>query len=67
MSCGVGRRYGLDLALLWLWSRPAAVATTGPLDWEPPHATDVALKRQKKTQKPKKQKLYYLPNYSTND
>ena len=24
MSCGVGHRLGLDLALLWLWHRPAA-------------------------------------------
>ena len=29
MSCGVGRRYGLDLALLCLWCRPGA---TTPLD-----------------------------------
>jgi len=27
MSCGVGHRHGLDLALLWLWHR-LAVATT---------------------------------------
>ena len=26
MSCGVGCRIGLDLALLWLWCRPAATA-----------------------------------------
>ena len=26
MSCGIGRRRGLDLALLWLWCRPAAEA-----------------------------------------
>ena len=26
MSCGVGRRCGLDLASLWLGHRPAAVA-----------------------------------------
>ena len=25
-SCGVGRRCGLDLVLLWLWHRPAATA-----------------------------------------
>ena len=25
-----------DLALLWLWWRPAAVALIGPLAWEPP-------------------------------
>ena len=38
MSCGVGRRCGSDLALLWLWCRPA---------WEPPYAMGAALKRQK--------------------
>ena len=35
-----------DLALLWLWCRPAATALTGPLAWEPPYAMGVALKRQ---------------------
>ena len=44
MSCGVGRRCGLDLALLWLWRRPAAVA----LAWEPPYAVGSALKRPKR-------------------
>ena len=48
MSCGVGHRCGLDLALLSLWCRPAATALIGPLAWEPPYATGVALKRQKK-------------------
>ena len=26
MSCGVDHRYGLDLVLLWLWCRLAAVS-----------------------------------------
>ena len=26
MSCGVGLRRGSDLALLWLWCRPAVAA-----------------------------------------
>ena len=47
MSCGVGRRHGSDLALLWLWCRPAAIAPIRPLAWEPPYATGEALKRQK--------------------
>ena len=55
MSCGVGRRYGLDLALLWLWCGPAAVALIRPLAWELPHATGVALKRQKKKKKKKEE------------
>ena len=47
MSGGIGHRGGSDLALLWLWCRPAAVAPIRPLAWEPPHALSVALKRQK--------------------
>ena len=39
---------GLDLALLWLWHRPAAIAPIRPLAWELLYATSVALKRQKK-------------------
>ena len=57
MSCGVGRRCGLDPALLWLWHRLAAPAPTGPLAWEPPSAAGAALemaKRQKKKKKKKK-------------
>ena len=46
-SCGVGCIHGLDLVLLWLWCRPAAVASIGPLTWEPPYAAGVALKGQK--------------------
>ena len=38
----------LDLALLWLWYRPAA--------WEPPYATGGALEKTKK-KKEKKRKL----------
>ena len=52
MSCGVGRRCGLDLTLLWLWCRPAAAALIRRLAWEPPYAADVALKRQKKKVRP---------------
>ena len=48
MSCGVGQRHGLDLELLSLWCRPAAIAPIHLLAWEPPYATGSALKRQKK-------------------
>ena len=48
VSCGVGRRCGTDLALLWLWCRPAAVAPIGSLAWELPHAVGAALKSNKK-------------------
>ena len=37
-----------DLALLWLWHRPAAVSLIGPLAWELPYATGAALKSKKK-------------------
>ena len=51
MSCGVGRRRGLDPALLWLWRGPVATAPIRPLAWEPPYASGAAqeiAKRQKK-------------------
>ena len=48
MSCDVGHRCSSYLALLWLWSRLAAVAPIRALVWEPPYAADVALKRKKK-------------------
>ena len=51
MSCGVGHRHGSDMALLWLWSRPAATAPAGPLAWEPPYAAGVVLKIQKDKKK----------------
>ena len=38
MSCGVGCRHGSDLAVLWLWHRPAATAPILLLAWEPPYA-----------------------------
>ena len=46
MSCGVGRRRGLDPELLWLWRRPAATAQIRPLSWELPYALDAALKNK---------------------
>ena len=48
MSCGVGRRHGSDLVLLWLWCRTAATALIGHLAWEPPNAAGVALEKTKK-------------------
>ena len=38
-----------DLTLLWC--RPAATVLIGPLAWEPPYASGVALKRQKRKEK----------------
>ena len=51
MSCGVGRKLGLDLELLWLWHRLAAIALIRPLVWELPYAVGAVLKRQKTKKK----------------
>ena len=51
VGCGIGHRYGLDLALLWLWHRLAAIILIGPLTWGPPYAVGMALKRQKDQKK----------------
>ena len=53
MTCGVGRRHGSDLVLLWLWRRAAARALIQPLAWELPHAPGVALKIDSQTSKTK--------------
>ena len=53
MSCGVDRRCDSDLALLWLWRRPGAIALIRPPAWEPPYTTGVALKSKKKKNKKK--------------
>ena len=50
MSWGV-RRHNLDLMLLWLWCRVAAVAPIWLLAWEPPYASGVALKGKKQKRK----------------
>ena len=51
VSCGVGCRWGSDLAWLWLGCRPAAAAPVQPLAWEPPYADGVALKTKTKAEK----------------
>ena len=48
MSCGVGRRHGSDLVLLWLWHRLTTTALIRPLAWETSYAVGVALKKKKK-------------------
>ena len=58
MSCGVGRRHSSNPMLLWLWCRPAAAALGAPLAWEPPYASDVALKRQKKKERERERDEY---------
>ena len=44
-------RWVEDPALLWLWHRPAAIAPTGPLAWEPPHAVGAALEKARRQTK----------------
>ena len=50
LSCGVGCRRRLDLMLLWLWGRPAAVAPVQPLVWELPYADPKKQEKKKKSQ-----------------
>ena len=58
MSCGVGRRHGSDLALLWLWCRLEATALIRPLAWETPYPVGAALEdRQKKKKEEKMQSV----------
>ena len=54
MSCGIGHRYGSDLALLWLWNRPAAAAPIPPLAWELPDAEGGAIKRKRRKKRKEK-------------
>ena len=51
LPCGIDCRCGLDLALLWLWHKPAVEALIRSLTWELPYAVGVALKIQKETNK----------------
>ena len=45
VSCGVGHKRILDLALLWC--RLVATAPIQPLAWELPYASGAALKKRK--------------------
>ena len=49
MSCGIGLRCSLNLALPWLWHMPAAAALIQPLTRELPHPAGSTLKSQTKT------------------
>ena len=57
MSCGVGRRRGLDPMLLWLWLGPAATAPIRPLAWEPPYAAESGPRKGKETKNKKRLKI----------
>ena len=57
MSCGgVGGRCSSDLALLWLWCRPAAIAQNNPPTKTPKPPGAAQKKKKKKKKKPKKTK-----------
>ena len=56
MNYDIDCRHGLDMVLLWLWRRLAAVAPIRPLVWEPPYALGGALKSQKKEKKRKEKR-----------
>ena len=49
MSGGIGRRRGLDLALLWLWCRAVATAPIQLLAWGPPYTEGAAPNSKKQT------------------
>ena len=65
MSCGVGRRRGLDLMLLWLWRRPATTAQIRPLAWESPYAMGAAQEKTKRQKDQKKKQLLAVYSVST--
>jgi len=48
-----------DLALLWLWCRPAAIAPVQSLAWELPYAMGSALKRPQNKKNFKKARLIF--------
>ena len=62
MSCGEGHRQGGIWRCCDCGVGPAATALILPLAWEPPYASSVALKRQKK--KKKKLKFTSCEKYS---
>ena len=62
MSYGVGHRRGPDLVLawLWLWCRLVATAPIGPLAWELPYATGVALEKAERPKTNKQTNPFYV-------
>ena len=60
MSCGVGRRCGSDLALLWLWCRPAATAPIQPLALGTSICHGSGPRKGKKTKKKEKRRKEIL-------
>ena len=50
--------------MLWLWHRLAATALIGPLAWESPYDTGVALEKTKRQKNKKKQKKKTTQTYN---
>ena len=61
VSCSVGRRRGLDPALLWLWCRPAYTAPIRPLAWESPYAAGAAQEMGKRQKTKTKKHHFRIP------
>ena len=57
VSFGVGRRFGSDLVLQWLWCRPAAAAAIHPLAWKPLYASATGGAQNRKKKKKKSHKI----------
>ena len=64
MSCGIGCRYSLDPALLWLWCRLAATALIQPVAREPSYAEGATLKKKRKKKKKNFSNEQKLKEYS---
>ena len=56
MSCSVGHRQGLDLVVVWLWYRLAAVAPIQPLALEFPYVAGEAVFKKKRKEEKRKRK-----------
>ena len=60
VRCSAGRRHSSDPTLLWLWSRPAAVAPAQSLAWKLPYVVGAAQKKKRKKKKSKQKKKEFM-------
>ena len=65
VSCGVGRRCGLDPLLVWLWLWLAAVALIQLLAWELPYAVGSAPKKQQQNKAKQNNSILKEPQFMT--
>ena len=63
MGCGVGHRYRLEPALLWLWCRLEAVVPIRPLARESLYAMSAALKSKNKTNEKRNKSIILSARY----